>query len=118
MSQYVQWFHEQPIAYILQATIGCSWNHCTYCDMYRDKEFRVRVRPVGLVLYLRAATQQVFYRCASVTLVVLRRKSRHVGADEQGHVPSGSFRAGDNNPRIGAQQVGAEQLDSQLMMAD
>jgi radical SAM superfamily enzyme YgiQ (UPF0313 family) len=27
---------------ILQATIGCSWNHCTYCDMYRSKEFRVR----------------------------------------------------------------------------
>ncbi len=29
-------------ACILQATIGCSWNHCTYCDMYRDKAFRVR----------------------------------------------------------------------------
>ena len=29
-------------AYVLQATIGCSWNHCTYCDMYRDKTFRVR----------------------------------------------------------------------------
>ncbi len=29
-------------AFILQATIGCSWNHCTYCDMYRDKTFRVR----------------------------------------------------------------------------
>jgi radical SAM superfamily enzyme YgiQ (UPF0313 family) len=29
-------------AYILQATIGCSWNHCTYCDMYRAKSFRVR----------------------------------------------------------------------------
>lgn len=29
-------------ALILQATIGCSWNHCTYCDMYRDKDFRVR----------------------------------------------------------------------------
>ncbi|MDP6931588.1 MAG: radical SAM protein, partial [Myxococcota bacterium] len=30
-------------SYILQATIGCSWNNCTYCDMYRDKPvFRVR----------------------------------------------------------------------------
>ena len=29
-------------AFILQATIGCSWNNCTYCDMYRDKRFRVR----------------------------------------------------------------------------
>jgi radical SAM superfamily enzyme YgiQ (UPF0313 family) len=30
-------------SYILQATIGCSWNKCTYCDMYRDKPvFRVR----------------------------------------------------------------------------
>lgn len=29
-------------AYILQATIGCSWNHCTYCDMYRSKAFQVR----------------------------------------------------------------------------
>ena len=29
-------------AFILQATIGCSWNKCTYCDMYRDKTFSVR----------------------------------------------------------------------------
>jgi radical SAM superfamily enzyme YgiQ (UPF0313 family) len=29
-------------SYILQATLGCSWNHCTYCHMYRTKEFEVR----------------------------------------------------------------------------
>jgi radical SAM superfamily enzyme YgiQ (UPF0313 family) len=31
-----------PDSYILQATIGCSWNACTYCDMYRSKSYRVR----------------------------------------------------------------------------
>ncbi len=31
-------------SYILQATMGCSWNHCTYCAMYRGKAFRVRER--------------------------------------------------------------------------
>jgi radical SAM superfamily enzyme YgiQ (UPF0313 family) len=32
----------EAASYILQATIGCSWNQCVYCDMYRAKQFRVR----------------------------------------------------------------------------
>ncbi len=27
---------------ILQATIGCSWNRCTFCEMYTDRRFRPR----------------------------------------------------------------------------
>ena len=42
--------YEEPIfrppseaeSLILQATVGCSWNHCTYCAMYRGKSYRVR----------------------------------------------------------------------------
>jgi radical SAM superfamily enzyme YgiQ (UPF0313 family) len=44
-------------AYILQATIGCSWNRCTYCDMYREKEFRVRALAETLEDIAVAATR-------------------------------------------------------------
>lgn len=27
---------------IIQATIGCSWNKCAFCEMYTSKQFRVR----------------------------------------------------------------------------
>ena len=27
---------------IIQATIGCSWNKCTFCEMYKMKKFRIR----------------------------------------------------------------------------
>lgn len=43
--RYVEPLYRPPSeahSFILQATIGCSWNKCTYCDMYRHKTFRMR----------------------------------------------------------------------------
>ena len=27
---------------IVQVTIGCAHNRCTFCSMYKDKQFRIR----------------------------------------------------------------------------
>jgi hypothetical protein len=45
-------------SYLLQATIGCSWNHCTYCAMYRTKQYDLR--PLDDVLEDIAAARQAF----------------------------------------------------------
>jgi len=49
MIDYVQPFFRPPSegkSYILQATVGCSHNMCTYCAMYRKDEQKFRVRPM------------------------------------------------------------------------
>lgn len=33
---------DQYLAVVLQATEGCSWNRCTFCNFYRDRPFRIR----------------------------------------------------------------------------
>ncbi len=43
--RYVQPLFRPPSeasSYILQATLGCSNNHCTYCAMYASKSYTVR----------------------------------------------------------------------------
>jgi len=45
-------------SYIVQATIGCSHNLCTYCDMYRTVGYRER--PIGDVLDDIAEAGRIF----------------------------------------------------------
>ena len=33
---------DQYLALVLQATEGCSFNHCAFCSFYRDRKFRVK----------------------------------------------------------------------------
>ncbi len=50
MIEYVTPFFRPPSehkSFILQATIGCSHNNCTYCAMYRKKTQKFRVRPMS-----------------------------------------------------------------------
>ena len=49
MIEYVTPFFRPPSehkSFILQATIGCSHNACTYCAMYRKEEQKFRVRSI------------------------------------------------------------------------
>ncbi|MGB3364246.1 MAG: radical SAM protein [Thermodesulfobacteriota bacterium] len=49
MIEYVNPFFRPPSegkSFILQATIGCSHNNCTYCAMYRKEEQKFRIRPM------------------------------------------------------------------------
>ena len=49
MIEYVTPYFRPPSegnSFILQATIGCSHNECTYCAMYRQEEQRFRARPM------------------------------------------------------------------------
>ena len=48
---------------IVQVTIGCSHNKCTFCDMYKEKRFRVRKLEGSRLILMRHAA------CTAVSAV-------------------------------------------------
>lgn len=46
---------DQYLAVVLQATFGCTWNRCTFCSFYQDREFACRT------------TEEFEDHCAGVT---------------------------------------------------
>ena len=51
---------------IFQVTLGCSWNSCAFCDMYRSKKFKVR--PMDEVLQEIKTCAQLFPNTRKVFL--------------------------------------------------
>ena len=57
---------DQYDAVVLQATLGCSWNRCTFCNFYQDRPFTVRdetafdahLRAVAALMGRDAATRR------------------------------------------------------------
>jgi len=47
---------DQYLAVVLQATFGCSWNQCTFCDFYQDRPFRARTLEELDLHFARVAT--------------------------------------------------------------
>jgi len=59
---------------ILQATVGCSWNRCTFCMAYRDKTFRIKSqseirRDVETVLPAYRDVERIFLADGNALLI-------------------------------------------------
>ena len=53
---------------ILQVTNGCSWNNCTFCDMYKDEHKRFRPKPIETIEHELRNLQQAGYPVRRVFL--------------------------------------------------
>src|SRR5690349_14410156 len=58
---------------------------------------------LGHIRHVRPVADQGFHSSGLVIPEVFGREGGHVGVLKHGHAPSGRLRAGDNDPRLGAQ---------------
>ncbi len=55
---------DQYLAIVVQATFGCTWNRCTFCNFYQDRPFRAR--PLGEIERHLARVATLLGRAASL----------------------------------------------------
>ena len=63
---------------ILQVTLGCSWNRCSFCDMYTSKRFQTRpieaIRAdLELAAQSRAPIKRIFLADGDAMVLSTRR---------------------------------------------
>ena len=56
----------EAYSYLLQVTVGCSHNKCTFCSMYKDKKFHVR--PMAEILEDLSMAREYYDRVGRIFL--------------------------------------------------
>lgn len=76
---------------LLQVTVGCSHNRCSYCDMYRDKRFRPKDPATVTADILEAAAAGPAFRrvflCDGDALILPTRKLLAILGQIREHLP-------------------------------
>ena len=76
---------------LLQVTVGCSHNRCTYCDMYRDKQFRPKPWDLVEADILEAKAMGASFRrvflCDGDALIMSPRRLLQVLGGIREHLP-------------------------------
>ncbi len=74
---------------ILQVTLGCSHNQCTFCTMYKDKQFKIRklediFSDLESVSYLKNSVRKIFLAdgnalvLSNEKLIAIMRKAKEI----------------------------------------
>ena len=76
---------------ILQVTLGCSWNRCAFCEMYRTKRFSIRpeeevLRDIKALSLHYPATKRIFLADGDALVLPYDRLIRLLGSLRQ-HFP-------------------------------
>ena len=70
-------------SYLLQCTLGCSHNQCTFCGTYKDKPYRIR--PISEIKTdIRMASEH--YGDVEKSISVRRRRHCHAHRDDIGNI--------------------------------
>jgi len=95
--QYIEPLFRPPSegrSLIFQVTNGCSWNRCTYCEMYTDPQKKFRPRPEAEVLAeIRRCAQQALeprrvFLADGDALVLSMRRLRNILGEIKASLPS------------------------------
>ena len=84
---------------ILQVTNGCSWNRCTFCEMYTQPQKRFRLKPqaeiegeLDALQRAGASPRRVFLADGDAMTLSVRRLSRPAELGLQIHLASATSR--------------------------